>query len=307
MIYPEKPENEAERLEALVAYDILNTLPEKEYDDITKLASFICDTPISLITFVDRETEFRKSAHGLPQSATPNRNETFCAHAILTPSDMTIVPDARLDKRFEDNPAVKGNPGFVFYAGMPLVTSDGFPLGMLCVIDYQPKQLSENQFEALQSLSVQVVRLLELRKSVQLLEASQKKLEDYAEQMKAFAHLASHDLKEPARMVNSFMIKLENNYAGQLDEKAKRYIHFAADGARRMSTLIDDLLAYSTSEGLSKIQEKVNVEDVSYTHMTLPTTPYVYISVVAEHLKKVKIINYSSTTIIYKYINMTSI
>ena len=261
MLFPKKPENEAERLKALADYDILGTLPEKEYDDITKLASYICDTPISLITIVDRENEFRKSALGLPRS-TPNRNETFCAHGILTPSQMTIVPDARKDKRFEDNPAVIGDPNIIFYAGMPLVTSDGFALGMLCVIDHQPKELTVDQIEAIQSLSNQVVKLLELRKSVNLLKASQKKIEDYADQMKAFAHLASHDLKEPARMVNNFMTKLEDKYASQLDEKAKKYIHFAKDGAKRMTYLIDDLLAYSTAEGLSKVKEQVDLESL---------------------------------------------
>jgi signal transduction histidine kinase len=261
MIYPEKSANETKRLDALAGYDILGTLPEKEYDDIAKLASIICDTSISLITFISEENEFRKSALGLPRTVS-SRDQTFCAHAILTPLKFTVVPDARMDKRFEDNPLVIGNPGIIFYAGMPLVTSDGFALGMLCVIDHQPRHLSERQIEAMQSLSSQVVKLLELRKSVQLLKASQKKLEDYADQMKAFVHLASHDLKEPARMVNKFMIKLENDYASQLDEKAKRYIYFAADGAKRMTALIDDLLAYYTTEGLSEVKEHVDLESL---------------------------------------------
>lgn len=182
-----------------------------------------------MITFIDADNEFRKSAFGLPRTVT-SRDLAFCAHAILTPLQFTIVPDARKDERFEGHPAITEDPAIVFYAGMPLVTGDGYPLGMLCVIDHQPRQLSEGQIEAMQSLSNQVVKLLDLRKSVNLLKASQKKLEDYADQMKAFAHLVSHDLKEPARTVNNFMTKLEDNYASQLDEKAKRYIHFAKDG-----------------------------------------------------------------------------
>ena len=169
------------------------------------------------------------------------------------------MPDARIDIRFEDNPLVTGAPDIIFYAGMPLVTADGYALGTICVIDHSPKQLSLNQIEALQNLSNQVVKLLELRKTIQLLNASQKKLEEYAAQMKAFAHLASHDLKEPARMVNNFMTQLENNYANQLDDKAKKFINFAADGARRMTVLIDDLLAYSTVEASGTVKEKINV------------------------------------------------
>lgn len=261
MIYPQKPQNEVERLQALAKYNIIDTLPEKEYDDITNLASFICDTPISLITFIDEERQFFKSARGLPQGTT-SRNDAFCAHAINTPSQITIVPDARIDKRFQDNPLVTGAPDIVFYAGMPLVTAEGYPIGTICVIDHKPKQLSVSQIEALQNLSNQVVKLLELRKSIQLLNVSQKQLEEYAAQMKAFAHLASHDLKEPARMVNSFMKQLEDNYASQLDEKAKKYIHFAADGARRMSVLIDDLLVYSTVEASDIVKEQINVENL---------------------------------------------
>ena len=169
------------------------------------------------------------------------------------------MPDARIDIRFEDNPLVTGAPDIIFYAGMPLVTADGYALGTICVIDHSPKQLSLNQIEALQNLSNQVVKLLELRKTIQLLNASQKKLEEYAAQMKAFAHLASHDLKEPARMVNNFMTQLENNYANQLDDKAKKFINFAVDGARRMTVLIDDLLAYSTVEASGTVKEKINV------------------------------------------------
>ena len=261
MIYPEKPANEAERLQDLATFDIIDSLPEKEYDDITKLASFICNTPISLITFIDKDREFRKSAFGLPRTDS-NRDQTFCAHAILTPLQITIIPDARIDKRFENNPLVTQTPGIVFYAGMPLVTAEGYPLGMLCVIDHKPNQLSVNQVEALQSLSNQVVKLLQLRRSNQLLKASQNKLEEYAAQMKSFAHLASHDLKEPARMVNSFMKQLEANYGNQLDSRAKNYIHFASDGARRMTVLIDDLLTYSTIEALGKVKEKVDVEQL---------------------------------------------
>ena len=258
---PNKPINENERSEALAEFDIIDSLPEEEYDNITKLASYICNTPISLVTFIDKERQFFKSAIGMSSAGT-TRDEAFCAHAINYPSEIMIVQDARLDNRFHDNPLVTEDPHIVFYAGMPLVTNDGYSFGTLCVIDNEPRELSAVQLEALKMLSKQVVKLLELRKSSQLLKASQKKLEAYAEEMKAFAHLASHDLKEPARMVYSFMKLLENNYASQLDERAKKYIHFAADGASRMTVLIDDLLVFSTTEALNKVKEEINVENL---------------------------------------------
>ena len=133
---------------------------------------------------------------------------------------------------------------------------------MLCIIDHQPKQLSDSQIKALQNLSNQVVKLLELKKFNQLLKASQNKLEANATQMIAFAHLALHDLKVPARMVNSFMKQLENSYFSQLDERAKKYLNFAADGASRMTVLIDELRAFSTTKALDKVKEEINVENL---------------------------------------------
>ena len=152
---------------------------------------------------------------------------------------------------------------------------------MLCIIDHQPKQLSDSQIKALQNLSNQVVKLFKLKKFNQLLKASQNKLEANATQMKALAHLASqnkleanatqmiafahlalHDLKVPARMVNSFMKQLENSYFSQLDERAKKYLHFAADGASRMTVLIDELRAFSTTKALDKVKEEINVENL---------------------------------------------
>lgn len=253
-----KPINEEERLNALQSYDILDTLPENSYDEITKLASFICETPISLVSLIDNDRQYFKSKVGLTQSET-NRDYAFCAHSILVPGERTIVEDARLDKRFEDNPLVVGDPHIVFYAGVPLITSEGFALGTLCVIDKKPRSLSEEQLDALKSLSNQVVKLLELRKSNRLFEEAQQKLQDYSDEMEAFAYMTSHDLKEPARMVKSFMRLLDEKYSGQLDEEAKKYIYFAVDGAERMTELIDEMLIYSRLKGLSTNREKIDL------------------------------------------------
>lgn len=253
-----KPINEEERLNALQSYDILDTLPENSYDEITKLASFICETPISLVSLIDNDRQYFKSKVGLTQSET-NRDYAFCAHSILVPGERTIVEDARLDKRFEDNPLVVGDPHIVFYAGVPLITSEGFALGTLCVIDKKPRSLSEEQLDALKSLSNQVVKLLELRKSNRLFEEAQQKLQGYSDEMEAFAYMTSHDLKEPARMVKSFMRLLDEKYSGQLDEEAKKYIYFAVDGAERMTELIDEMLIYSRLKGLSANREKIDL------------------------------------------------
>lgn len=177
MIKPEIPDNEEARQKELRSYSILDTLPEKEYDEITYLASKICDTPISLISLLDDTRQWFKSHHGLPVSETP-KELAFCAHAINDKVNPLIVTDSRKDERFHDNPLVTDDPKVVFYAGIPLVTPNGFPIGTLCVIDNIPKQLDDSQVKALLMLSNQLMKLLELRKKKAELELKTKAIED---------------------------------------------------------------------------------------------------------------------------------
>lgn len=118
------PPNEAERLRALSEYKILDTLPEDTYDDITKIATEICGTPIALITFVDKNRQWFKSKQGMSIAET-SREYSFCAHAIINPDEAMVVPDARYDERFLDNPLTTGEPHVIFYAGVPLKDVSG--------------------------------------------------------------------------------------------------------------------------------------------------------------------------------------
>ena len=154
---------EADRLNALNQYNILDTLPEQDYDELTQLAAQICGTPIALISLIDDKRQWFKSRHGLAIRETP-REFAFCAHAITNPSETLIVPDSRQDERFAQNPLVTGDPNVIFYAGAPLVDDNGFALGSLCVIDNTPHELSQAQLSSLQILAKQVVNLLTLRK-----------------------------------------------------------------------------------------------------------------------------------------------
>jgi anti-sigma regulatory factor (Ser/Thr protein kinase) len=165
---PVMPENEAAPLEALHRYRILDTEPERSFDDLTLLASHICGTPMALISLVDADRQWFKSRIGIPISETA-RAVSFCAHAI-NHRDLFIVPDARHDERFRDNQLVTGAPEIRFYAGAPLVTPDGHALGTLCVLDRVARTLSRQQLEALTALCHQTEAQLELRRHILELE-----------------------------------------------------------------------------------------------------------------------------------------
>lgn len=160
---PATPANEAQRLDALRRYDILDTPPERDFDDLVAIAAAVCDVPIALVSLIDEQRQWFKARVGLAAQQTP-RELAFCAHAILSPDRTLVVPDARDDARFADNPLVVDDPNIRFYAGAPLVTPDGEALGTLCVIDTKPRELPARQQQALTALSRQASRAMELRR-----------------------------------------------------------------------------------------------------------------------------------------------
>ncbi|MFD2562606.1 sensor histidine kinase [Aquimarina rubra] len=250
MIAPVLPLNEEFRIEALKSLGILDTESENEFDEITALAAYLCDTESALISLVDSDREWFKSSYGFSASEIP-RKESFCAHAILEPDTPLIVKDARLDERFCNNPlTIEGT--VTFYASIPLIDKDGFALGTLCVIDRQPKELSDKQLEALKSLAHQVVILFELNKKNKDLEQVEDKLRKRNESLKEFARVISHDLKMPLANVITTSDLLKLKLANDLDQETSQYFDYIKQSSFTMSDYINDVLDHYESDSLAQ-------------------------------------------------------
>ncbi|MAP54818.1 GAF domain-containing sensor histidine kinase [Altibacter sp.] len=258
MISPQPPHNEAERLAELYSYNLLDTLPDVDYDNITALIASICDVPISLVTLMDRDRNFLKSHFGLDIRESP-RDISFCGHAILDDKELFIIEDARTDERFHDNP-ILDEYGTVFYAGAPLLNENGYALGTLCIYDVKPRVLTEKQKKSLVLLAKQVVNLFELhRKNERLLEfqAEQKRRN---ERLHSFAHVVSHDLKSPLANITSLTRLLREENAGTLNETSLEYLAYIEESSLTLKDYINGILRFYRDDSLSESQK----EDVSY-------------------------------------------
>lgn len=256
MIGPKDHINEQLRLKELESFSILDTLPDQDYDNLTSIAAQICGTPISLVSLIDNKRQWFKSHHGLNVSETP-KEYAFCAHAINNDDKLFLVKDAREDERFYDNPLVTDEPYVIFYAGIPLVTDEGLPLGTLCVIDHEPKVLVQSQINALKSLSVQVMNLLRLRKSKMDQESLISKLESKNRELEQFANVAAHDLKSPLHSITSLASLFRKQYSDSIDDDGKNILRLIEESSEKLSGLIEGLLRYSKSEDSLKEEKSL--------------------------------------------------
>lgn len=246
------PKDEAERLRILYQYEILDSVAERSFDELTALASAICATPIATITLIDKERQWFKSAVGLPGRETA-RDVSFCAHAIGG-SEFFQVTDAALDERFADNPFVTGDPGIRFYAGAPLVTPEQQAIGTICVIDRVPRQLTAEQERALKILSHQVVSMLELRRSLlnieqleaerELKDAQLRLLESAVRQTSDAVVITTSDLDAPGPeivFVNPAFTKMTGYSAEEAIGRTPRFLQGPKTDRATMSRLRQEL------------------------------------------------------------------
>jgi signal transduction histidine kinase len=257
MMKPGMPENEKERLEALQSYKILDTLPESSFDSITSIAAFICNTPISLVSLIDEDRQWFKSKKGLGVSETP-REQAFCAHAINNPKEIMIVEDSLKDERFANNPLVHGEPHIRFYAGAPLVTNEGFPLGTLCIIDSVPRHLDEFQLKALSDLASQVMVQFQLRKQLIEMEELKLRLEKQFYEAERFAHLVSHDIKAPLRGIAALANYTLEEAGNELSDEVSDYLNQIQERANKTIGLVEGILKHTLSTNYEVNLEWIN-------------------------------------------------
>ncbi len=236
---PPIPPDEPARLAALRRYHILDTLPEEVYDDLTRLAAHLCRTPIALISLIDTERQWFKSRYGL-ESVETDRATSFCAHAIVT-GRMLVVPDAERDERFVDNPNVTSDPFVRFYAGTPLMSSDGHALGTLCVIDRKPRRLSGHDREMLRALGRLVMSQIELRLHI----AERREIEKVKSD---FVAIVSHELRTPLTSIRGSLGLIEGGVAGEVPPRASQMVAIARANADRLIRLVNDMLDLSKIE-----------------------------------------------------------
>ncbi|WP_291960018.1 sensor histidine kinase [Maribacter sp.] len=260
MVKPTIPSNEKQRLEALKSFNILDTLEEKEYDAITRIAADICNTPMALVSLVDEDRQWFKSHYGIDATETP-RELAFCAHAINTPDSILLVNDANKDDRFFDNPLVTGGPSVKFYAGAPLNTKEGQSIGTLCVIDTKPrKEFTEKQRASLKDLADQVMAQLELRKQNIQQKIINEELRVKNNQLKQLSYRMAHDMKTPLFGISSMVGMIKEDYSEFFkDTEIPEYLSIIDNRVDYMESLITGIINYNLITNTEIKLEKFNV------------------------------------------------
>lgn len=237
------PANEVERQEKLDEYNILDTLPESEFDSLVELAALITGSPVSLMNLLDRNRQWTKAAFG-EETGETDRSDTVCQYTIMGNENFEIE-DLSKDQNFKNMPYVEGDPNYRSYSGYPLRTPDGFNIGALCVLDYKPKKLSKVQKKALQTIADEIIARLELRKK-------QRELEKLNREKDHFLSAVNHDIKSPLNGIISTANYLLNNWDGDQDE-LKEFLSMIELSGRKLIHYTGELISNSLRQGESKL------------------------------------------------------
>lgn len=251
---------ETERLDSLKRYHILDTQSEVQYDEITALASAICEAPISLITLVDKDRQWFKSVHGISIQET-HRDFSFCSVAIETPEKPYIINEIDENHLFCANPFVIGEPFVKSYFGVPIISLEGLPLGTLCVIDTRPRILSKHQLKSLTALANQASRFLDLHRTRIELNFALRESEVSNAELERFAHVAAHDLKSPLNNMSMITKILAADFSKDMSAEALELVTLINKTSTSLREMIDGILIQAKeNHALKSTKQAVNLD-----------------------------------------------
>ncbi|MGX7666350.1 GAF domain-containing sensor histidine kinase [Flavobacterium pedocola] len=260
--------DERARLEILRSYEILDSEPEIEYDDITFLASKICNAPISSITLVDEERVWVKSKVGFDDYVDA-RETSFCSLAITKPSEVVVVPNIKNNPEFNEMGLVNGFEDGGFYASVALKDPSGYTLGVLCVAGHEPKEMSEDQIKGLKILGGKVCKLLEMRKHNQALDQNNQLLTLKYNELEQFANVVSHDIKSPLNNIISLIMLLREKDQDRFNGEEKIYLDYLTKSSYQLKDYVDALLLYYKSGEFHPKNDKIVLSELLEKIITL--------------------------------------
>jgi signal transduction histidine kinase/CheY-like chemotaxis protein len=258
------PADEAQRLDSLLRYNLLDTPREVEYDRVSHIASQLCLTPFALVSLIDQDRQWVKSSHGIHIDYVP-RELSFCAHTI-NQREPLIIENMQLDSRFSDHPSVVGPPNVTFYAGVPLRSSEGYAIGSLCVIDQKPRRLTAEQHMALKALADQVALLMELHRTNDSLRVARTEAEELAQQKASLLATLSHEIRTPLHALEGYTQLLLDQPTQPEQQSSLQRLQTTG---RTLVSLVNNILDYSKLQAGKLLLEAIPFSVVGLIHQAV--------------------------------------
>ena len=276
--------NENERLESLYSFSFLDDFQSQELDEIAELAANLCDVPMSCITFMDATKEWNVSQYGLFFEGL-DRINSMSSYLIENRYDELVVQDARMDDRFEDYPLVNAPPFVIFFAGVPLITSEGYYLGALSIMDNEPRKLTPRELRHLKILANQIIRQLELKRTVHEMKVKEEQLEQNIVNLEEYTAFIAHDLRNPFRNIEIITEVLLQKHQNDLDKESIGFLNDIISEAEESREFIQDLLRYSKSiHSFNQDAELVDAEELLSQILTKLRPPENFSITLSPHL-----------------------
>jgi signal transduction histidine kinase len=237
----------SKRVNKLRNLNILDTPKESEFESIVEIATYICDVPISMVTFLDEERQWFKAARGIDNLTETPAKTSFCLHTVNSVDGKLLVSDLRRDERFINNHFVTNAPNIQFYAGISITAGDGERIGAVCVMDTKARKLNPKQIKCLELLAQYTTKLIELRELNVELNQQKEMLATINDDLKQYAYAIAHDIKAPLRIMSAFSMFLMKEAKAKMTGKELEYLNYIIKSAKELSNYTQNLLNFSES------------------------------------------------------------